>query len=149
MAGQKVKEFMEEGRKVTLEMDRMRVELALAQQNMQVDSGTTYDHGDLQEKVRTLEQRLIDRAPDQAELQQDMEDANAQLVEERKMVVEYWGQISRILKLTEVRRGNSDDEFEEKEDNGSDIAKFSGAARSKLQGWKDQLVLILARKAKT
>ena len=135
MAGQKVKELMEEGRKVMLKMDKLRVELALAHQNMQVDSGTTCNHGDLQEKARTLEERLIDRALDQAELQQDLEDANAQLVEERKTVVEYWSQISQILKLTEGRRGSSDDEVEEKEDKGSDIPKFSGADRSELRGW--------------
>ena len=86
---QKVKELMEEGKKVTLEIDKLRVELALAQQSMQVDSGTACDHGDLQGKVRTLEQRLIDRAPSQAELQQDLEDTNVQLIVERKLVVEY------------------------------------------------------------
>ena len=68
---------------------------------MQVDSGTTCDYGDLEEKVRMLEQRLTNRAPDQVELQQDLEDANSQLVAERKLAIEYWEQVTRILRLTE------------------------------------------------
>ena len=63
-------------------------------------------------------------------MQQDLKDANAQLVEERKMIAEYWEQVSRVLNLAERRRANADYEVEEKEDKDINIAKFSGAHRA-------------------
>ena len=86
---QTIKELLAEGEKVTLERNKLRVDLALIQHSMQVDSGSACSHGDLEEKVRDLEKRLTDRVPDQVELKQDLEDTNAQLVAERKMKEEY------------------------------------------------------------
>ena len=53
------------------------------------------------------------------------------------------------MKLIEGKRGSGDDDIEEKEDMGSNIAKFSGADRSELRRWKVQLALRLVRKART
>ena len=51
--------------------------------------------------------------------------------------------------MTEGRTGRGNEEIEEKEDKGNDIDKFLGTDTSKLWGWKVQLALKLARKAKT
>ena len=91
----------------------------------------------------------MNRAPDQTELQQDLEDANAQLVVERKLVIKYWKQVTQILRLTEGRTGTWVEEIKEKEDKGNDIARFLGANRAKLQGWKVQLALKLVGKGNT
>ena len=97
-----------------------------------------------------MEKRLTDSAPEQAELQQDLEDANAQLVEERRMKEEYREQVSQVLKLVEhTREIREDDEVDEQEDKGSHIAKFSGVDRFELRGWKVQLTLRFAGKART
>ena len=79
-----------------------------------------------------MEQRLTSRNADQAELLQDLEDANIQLVAERKLVIEYQEQVTRILRLMERRSGGGNEEVEEKEDKGNHIARFSEADRSKL-----------------
>ena len=79
LASEKVKELIEEGGKVMLKMDNLRKELNLS---LLVDSETTYDYRDLEKKVKEFEQKLIDRAPDQAKLQQHLDDANTQLIAE-------------------------------------------------------------------
>ena len=47
LVGQKVQELMDKGKKVMTEMNNLRGQLILKQQRMQVDSGTTSDHGNL------------------------------------------------------------------------------------------------------
>ena len=64
LAIQKVQELMREGEKVMLKRDKLKIDLVLAQQSMQVDSENACSYADLEEKARELEKRLMDRAPD-------------------------------------------------------------------------------------
>ena len=56
-------------------------------------------------------------------------------------------QVTRILKLTEGRRGEEREE-REREEKVNDIASFSGEDRKELRGWKVQLALKIAGKPK-
>ena len=69
------------------------------------------------------------------------------MVHERSQVVEYRQQVSKILRLTEGRSGR-DSKEDEKENKGNEIARFSGEDRAELRGWKVQLALKMAGKAK-
>ena len=80
---------MEEGKKILLKKEKLGKEQALIWQKMHVESGTAGSHGNLEEIIRELDLQLIGRTPDQAELQQDLEVANTQLIEERKLRIEY------------------------------------------------------------
>jgi hypothetical protein len=82
------------------------------------------------------------------ELAGDLEDAQAQLEVMRKSAEEYREQVTRILRLTEGRTG-SGGQHEDKEEIGSEIARFSGENRKELRGWKFQLALKIAGKPRT
>jgi hypothetical protein len=99
-------------------------------------------------RIRDLEQQLTRRAPDQVEMARDLEDAQAQLEIMRKSAEEYREQVTRILRLIEGRTG-SGGQHEEREEKGSEIARFSGENRQEVRGWKVQLALKIAGKPKT
>jgi hypothetical protein len=105
------------------------------------------DHRELEENIRGLERQLETRAPEQAELARDLEDVQAQLEVMRKSAEEYREQVTRILRLTEGRTGGGG-HHEDKEEKGSEIARFSGEDRKELRGWKVQLALKIAGKPK-
>jgi hypothetical protein len=88
------------------------------------------------------------RAPEQTELVGDLEDAQAQLEVMRKSAEEYWEQVTRILRLTEGRAGGGGN-HEDKEEKGSEIARFSGEDRKELRGWKVQLALKIVGKPRS
>jgi hypothetical protein len=56
---------------------------------------------------------------------------------------EYRAQVSRILRLTEGRKGG-EGQHTEREERGKKIARFSGADRSERREWKVQLALHIA-----
>jgi hypothetical protein len=57
---------------------------------------------------------------------------------------EYWEQVTRILKLTDGRTGGEG--HRKREENGSEIARFSGEDRKELRGWKVHLPLKITGK---
>jgi hypothetical protein len=125
-------------------------ELVLTQQRVKEleEKAPECNHEGMEEKIRDLEQQLERRAPDQAEMARDLEDAQAQLEVMRKSAEEYREQVTRILRLTEGRTGGGG-QHEEREEKGSEIARFSGENRQELRGWKVQLALKIAGKPKT
>ena len=124
------------------EKENYRKELALATQKLMEEAIPECSHGDLAEEVRNLKQQLEERAPEQSELRQDLEDAQAQMENFRKLADENREQVIRILKLTEGRTG----EREDREEKVNEIASLSGENRKELRGWKVQLVLKMAGK---
>jgi chromosome segregation ATPase len=125
-------------------------ELALTQQKLKEMEEKTpeCDHRELEEKIRDLERQLGARAPEQAELERDLEDAQAQLEVMREIAEEYREQVTQIHKLMEGRIGGGGN-HEDKEEQGSKIARFSGEDRKDLRGWKVQLALKIAGKPRT
>jgi hypothetical protein len=61
---------------------------------------------------------------------------------------EYREQVTRIFKITEGRTGGGGDQAE-REQKGSEIARFWGEARKELREWKVQLPLKIAGKPRT
>jgi multidrug resistance efflux pump len=111
------------------------MELALTQQRLKEMEGKTPEcsHGDLEEKIRDLERQLGKRIPDQAELVEELEDAQAQPEIMRASVNEYQEQVTQILKLTEGRISGGGDPAE-REEQGSEIARISEEDRKELTG---------------
>jgi hypothetical protein len=107
-----------------------------------------YDHRELEGKIRYLEGQLRDRAPEQTDLTNYLEDAQVQLEVMRKSAKEYREQVTQILRLTEGRTGGGG-HHEDQEEKGSAIARFSGEDRKELRGWKVQLALRIAGKPRT
>ena len=129
------------------EKQNYKKELAIATQKLTEENTPECSHGDLVEEVRNLKQQLEDRTPDQSELRQDLEDAQAQMESFRKMADENRESVIRILKLTEGSTGETG-QREEREEKVNDIASFSGENRRELRGWKVQLALKIAGKPK-
>jgi hypothetical protein len=78
----------------------------------------------------------------------DLEDAQVQLEVMRKTAEEYREQVTRILRLTEGRTGGGGHNGD-KEEQGSEIARFLEVDRKELRGCKVQLDLKIAGKPKT
>jgi hypothetical protein len=91
------------------------------------------DHREMERKIGDLERQLAERAPDQVMMARDLEDAQAQLEIMRKSAEEYREQVTRILRITEGRTGCGG-QHEEREENGSEIARISGENRQELRG---------------
>jgi predicted nuclease with TOPRIM domain len=97
----RISELLEEWKRVVAEKDNLRQELTLTHQKITELEGRTpvCSHGNLEEKVRTLERQLEER--DQTELAGELEDAQAQLIVMSNKAEEYWEQVTRILRLTD------------------------------------------------
>jgi hypothetical protein len=128
-------DILEEGKKIVMERDNWKQELILTQQRLMEMEGWTPEcsHGDLEDNVRDLERQLCARAPEQADLAEDMEDAQAQLEIMTQSANEHWEQVSQILSLSEGRTVGEGHQ-EEREEKGNEIACFLGEDRKELRG---------------
>jgi chromosome segregation ATPase len=92
----RISDLLEEGKKIVMEMDNWKQELTLTEQRLTEMDGRTPEcsYGDLEEKVRDLERQWSARAPEQADLTGDLEDAQAQLKIIRQSANEYWEQVT-------------------------------------------------------
>jgi hypothetical protein len=102
---------MWEGEKVLIGKENLKQELILIQQRIAAVEGGTPEcnHGDLIEKVRSLEQQLEDRTLKQMELAQVLGDPQAWLEIMRQLASKYWEQITQIELLTKGKTRNTED----------------------------------------
>ncbi|KAF8246980.1 hypothetical protein K440DRAFT_644300 [Wilcoxina mikolae CBS 423.85] len=120
--------------------EKLEKELALVIRKLAEAEGVVpkYSHGDLVEKVWSLELQLEGRNSDQTELRQDLEDALVQVEIFKKLADENRERVTRILRLMEESTGEREEN--EQHEKGNEIACFSGENRKEFQGWKVQEV---------
>ena len=98
----RISELLEEG-------GNLKQELTLTQEKVVTLETRVLEcgHGDLAEKVRSLEEQLVARVSEQmdTDMIQELEDAQTQLEIERALLKEYREQVTQVLKLTEGRTG--------------------------------------------
>jgi hypothetical protein len=103
------------------------------------------NHGDLEKHVRDLERQFGTRAPEQADLAEELEDTQAKLDIMWEFANEYQAKVTQILRLTEGKTGGGG----QPEEIGSEIAHSSEVDRKELRGWQVQLALKIAWKPRT